>query len=177
MTNTLTLERPASTNGQRGSRSVRRCVISRLNPSLSADRVMMCAVVDRIPAFLTRLHSDNPAPLIQRHVHANWISGNQSVAVWAARDAEQRVVGHAIATIEHSWGIPYAMLIQVEIDTPYLTTAAQRRTLLADMDAWASSQGAKKMKTLTPRNPDVFPRYNGFVADKMLMVREVQTCE
>jgi hypothetical protein len=80
-----------------------------------------------------------------------------------------------IAMIELSWGVPYAILTQVELDSPYLATAAQRRWLMADMDTWAASQGATKIKTLTPRNPDVYPRHNGFHVDKVLMIREVQT--
>jgi hypothetical protein len=161
-------------NGHGLRRSVARAVIIRLDPATSADRVTMCAVIDRIPAFLARLHSDNPPGIIQRFIHAQWIAGNQTVAVWVARNERGHVVGHLIATIEHAWGVPFAMLIQVELDTPYLTTAVQRRALCAELDAWAASQGATTIKTLTPRNPDVFPRYNGFTADKMLMVRKVE---
>lgn len=175
MTGTAVLERPqVSTNGQRPARQHARCVISRLDHTKSEDRVVMCTVADRIPRFLARVHSTNPADVVQRHIHTYWISGNQSVAVWAAKNGSGSVVGHVIAMIETSWGIPYAMLIQTELDSPYLTTAAQRRTLFAEMDAWAASQGATTMKTLTPRNTAVYPRHNGFTVDKVLMVRDVR---
>lgn len=157
----------------RPPRTIRRCALRRLDPAVSDDRVTMCAVIDRIPAFLARVQSDNPPLYVQRYIHSHWTAGHQAVAVWAATSPLGRVVGHVIAMIELSWGIPYAMLTQTELDSPYLTTAAQRRVLFAEMEAWAASQGATKIKTLTPRNPDVYPRHNGFHVEKVLMVREV----
>ena len=162
-------------NGHGVRRQGARCLLVRLDPTHSVHRVLMCAVLDRIPAFLARLHSDNPPGTVQRYLHTHWAAGNPSVAVWAACTQAGQVVGHVIAMIEVSWGIPYAMLTQTELDPPYLTTAVQRRALFAEMDAWAASQGATKIKTLTPRNPEVYPRHNGFHVDKVLMVREVQT--
>lgn len=176
MTTIATINQPTThTNGQRPARTVRRCLLTRLTPDVSVHRLLLCAVIDRIPAFLARLHSDNPPEFVQRYIHSHWAAGHQAVAVWAAHTPEGRVVGHVIALVETSWGVPYVMLTQTELDSPYLTTAAQRRALFADMDRWAASQGATKIKTLTPRNPDVYPRHNGFHVDKVLMVREVQT--
>lgn len=162
------IPQPVTCNGH-----VRRCILTRLSPTQSDHRVMMCAVIDRIPAFLERLHSDSPASVIQTYVHVHWLSGSQAVAIWAAHTVTGQVIGHVIATMEVSWGVPYAMLIQTELDSPYLTTAAQRNALFHEMDVWAASQGAKTIKTLTPRNPKVYPRHNGFHMDKVQMVRHI----
>lgn len=151
----------------------KRCELVRLNYHTTEDHLRMCVIAERIPAFLARVGSDNPPDVVRRFIHSQWVMGSPSVAVWAALSPLGRVVGHVIAIMETSWGQPYAMLIQTELDSPYLTTAAQRKSLFAEMDAWASSQGATKIKTLTPRNPDVYQRHNGFTVDKVLMIREV----
>lgn len=174
MTETAVLDRPQIiTNGHGPVRSLARHTLTRLDHTKSHHCVLMCAVADRIPRFLARLGSDNPAELIQRFIHSSWLMGSPTFAIWAAQSPTGAVVGHVIAQVESAWGVPYVMLLQTELDRPYITTAAQRRALFADMDVWAASQGATTMKTLTPRNPDVYPRHNGFTVDKVLMVRKV----
>lgn len=173
MTPTAVRDKPLTTTNGRPERVAARMEFRRMDHTNSEHRLLMCTVADRIPAFLTRFSPDNPAELIQRFIHSHWLMGSATFAIWAALSPLGRVIGHVIAQIEVAWGVPYVMILQVEIDSPYTTTGVQRRELLAEMDVWAKTQGATKMKTLTPRNVAVYPRHCGFHVDKVLMVRTV----
>jgi hypothetical protein len=142
--------------------------IVRLRPTIAAHWRSVGALIDRIPAFMRRFQLESDPAVVTAHVTSFWATGAETVALWVMLDGEA-VVGHLIAVMESLWGVPYAMVLQVEVDHPYMLTPEQHQTSLDEVKAWAVSQGATRLKMLTPRDPDAWARHSGFMFDKALL--------
>lgn len=149
-----------------------RFTIVRLRPDISAHWPIMGDVLTRLTQFIHRLSLESPPAVVHQYVRTYWANGNEQVAVWAGLDGD-KVIGHALAMMEVSWGIPYGMIVQLEVDRPYASEVQQRKWMLAELIAWAKAQGATCLKMLTPRTPEVWTRLAGFHVDKVLMKRSL----
>ena len=147
--------------------------ILRLRPTDPVSWALMPIALMRMEAFIERMRLDTPFPKMSTYVRAHWAIGSESVAIWVALDGRQ-VVGHALATIEMAWDVPYAMGVQVEIDRGYRAMLAQGKAFIAEMKAWAKSQQARELKILTPWEPKLWQRHAGFTFDKYLLTMRVE---
>lgn len=142
--------------------------ILRLRPTVAAHWRHAGVLVDRIPAFIRRFGLESNPAVVTAHLTSFWAAGAETVGLWVMLD-EHQVVGHMAAVMEAVWGIPYGMVMQVEIDSPFTLTPAQHQAILAEVSQWARAQGATSLKMLTPRNPEAWMRHSGFVFDKALL--------
>lgn len=142
--------------------------VVRLLPAVPEHWALVGTLTTRIPAFIQRFHLESNPIMVVRHLTSFWAAGAETVAFWAAMDGEV-VVGHAIGIIETSWGVPYGMVMQTEVDAPYTLSLEQQHGIVESLSTWARSQGASCLKMLTPRDPDAWTRYSGFEFDKTLL--------
>lgn len=118
-------------------------------------------LVARIPAFIQRFRLESDPCVVTSHLTSFWAAGSEAVGLWVMLDGET-VIGHLIAVIESLWGVPYGMVMQVEIDHPYTLTLDQHGAIMAEVSTWARGQGATSLKMLTPRDPEAWMRHSGF---------------
>lgn len=162
--------RPLAVEGARwtGPLYANKTTILRLRPTVAAHWRHAGALVERIPAFIRRFGLESDPAVVTAHLTSFWAAGAETVGLWVMLDAE-RVVGHLIAVMETLWGVPYGMVMQVEIDHPFTLTPEQHHTMLGEVAQWAQAQGARSVKMLTPRDPEAWMRHSGFVFDKALL--------
>lgn len=168
MTTPMFTENDVRTTNGHAKHSVNPTAIIRLLPSVEDHWALVGALVTRMQAFIKRFHLEPDPVVVTKHLTSFWAAGAETVAFWVALDGN-RVCGHAVDIIEHFWGAPYGMVMQAEVDHPYVMTLQQRHEMKSEMAAWARAQGATSLKMLTPRDPDAFILYSGFVFDKTLL--------
>lgn len=142
--------------------------VVRLLPSVPEHWAIMGTITQRIPSFIAKFELPSDPTTVVRHLTSFWACGSEAVAFWAAMDGE-KVCGHAIGIMETSWNIPYGMVMQTEVDHPYILSLDQQHDIVEQLSVWAKTQGATCLKMLTPRNPDAWTRYSGFEFDKTLL--------
>lgn len=141
----------------------------RLRSTDTAHWAYVGTLIARMHQFSLAHHLEADPVTVSRYITSLWATGGETVALWVACTEEGTVCGHTVATLEQFWGVPYGMVMQAELDHPYIMTAAQVREMMSELSTWAKAQGGTSLKQLTPRNPEAWLAHSGFQFDKTLL--------
>ena len=146
--------------------------IVKLTPQETDHWRLFPLAMERVKEFLARFHLESPPETVTQYFKTYWAAGGDNVAVWVVLQ-DGAMVGHCVAAMESSWGVPYAMVMQLELNHGITATKAERQAMMASIEEWTRSQKATTIKMLAIAPPEVWHRHAGFTLDKYLMVRQI----
>ena len=145
----------------------------RLTPDDPSHWVLMGETLRRMARFVALLELDTPIDTMLQYVRTHWAANSPTVALWVMIH-QGGIVAHALAVLESAWGVPYGMVVQVQVNHGIHMGRADRLAFLEAVEAWARSQGATSLKMLTPHLPKVWQRLAGFTFDKYLLKKPIE---
>jgi hypothetical protein len=129
----------------------------------------------RVERFCATYPTDLLSEVLREFVIANFrLPAATVMGAWVVLDASERVVGHALTSIEPRGRERVGFLVQYECDRPIPDTL--RQEMMASFRKWAAGNGVQTLEAISWLPLKVLARY-GFAPHRVIVRAPVEVAE
>lgn len=126
--------------------------------------------LDRVKFFCSKYDTDTDGSIICRLLEMHFVSDNPQFIMLAAVNGD-RIIGHALSSIEVYYGKRVLVIIQLELDQKIVRDELDKG--FEAILSWGRVQGAEDVRILTGTKSKarMFKRFYNFKPHRIVMVR------